>query len=128
MEPYSEAVRKLFAKPRHGGVLSRDYPYTLSASASESVSGAEVHLACGIVDDQIAEMRFQAFACPHLIAAAEALCKAREGNAVASLSVFALDELMTGLAVPVEKTGRILLLEDAQKSLWAKYSGADQAG
>ena len=97
----------------------------LHAEVSESATGARLVLAAGIVAEQVAEMRFLAFACPHLIAAAEALCQEREGGAVAGLSVFALDEMMARLAVPVEKTGRILLLEDALHALWAQYSDAD---
>ena len=75
--------------------------------------------------DEVAEMRFRVYGCPHLIAAAEALCNEREGGAVAGLSAFVLEEFMSRLAVPVEKTGRILLLEDALLALWAQYSGTD---
>lgn len=122
---YNELVRRLFLAPRHAGALQRDYPQALVASVAESENGARLTLAAGIVADQVAEMRFQVFGCPHLIAAAEALCKEREGGAVAGLSVFVLDEFMSRLAVPVEKTGRILLLEDALRALWAQYSGTD---
>ena len=122
---YNETVRRLFLAPQHAGSLQRDYPQSLTASAAESEKGARLTLAAGIASERIAEMRFRVYGCPHLIAAAEALCKEREGGAVAGLSVFVLDEYMTRLAVPVEKTGRILLLEDALLALWAQYSGTD---
>jgi NifU-like protein involved in Fe-S cluster formation len=122
--PYNARVLALFANPQHAGPLRQEYPLVLSADTQESASGARLRLTAGIVDERIAEMRFLAFACPHLIAAAEVLCHEREGGAVAGLSVFALEELMTALAVPVEKTGRILLLEDALHALWANYSDA----
>ena len=125
MDDYNTEVRARFADPRHAGSLSREYPRVLQAEVSEAGAGARLALAAGIVAEQVAEMRFLAFGCPHLIAAAEALCQEREGGAVAGLSVFARDELMTRLAVPVEKTGRILLLEDALNALWAQYSDAD---
>ena len=93
--------------------------------AEESEQGSRVVLATGIVEDVIVEMRFRVWGCPHLIAAAEDLCQEKEQGAVAGLSVFAVVEIMDRLAIPVEKTGRILLLEDALNSLWAQYSCAD---
>ena len=93
--------------------------------AAEAENGARLVLAAGVADEIVVEMRYRVWGCPHLIAAAETLCKEREQAAVAGLSVFALAELMEILAIPVEKTGRILLLEDALNSLWGQYSGAD---
>jgi nitrogen fixation NifU-like protein len=120
-EPYNDACRGYFFAPAHAGPLSRDYPLALTASARESAQGAVIELAAGIIDDIIVEMRFRARGCPHLLAAAEAICRDREQAAVAGLSVFDASELIQKLAIPVEKTGRILLLEDALKSLWAEY-------
>lgn len=123
-EPYNQAVRNNFQSPAHAGDLSRDYPQVLRAGAAESENGPRLVLAAGVVDEVIIEMRYRVWGCPHLIAAAETLCNERERGAVAGLSVFALAELMELLAIPVEKTGRILLLEDALNSLWLQYSGA----
>ena len=117
-------MRQAFFAPAHAGSLSRDYPLVLSASVKEAAQGAEVLLEAGIAEGIITEMRYRVRGCPYLIAAAEALCKEREQGAVAALSSFALAELMEMLAIPVEKSGRILLLEDALKSLWAQYSDA----
>ncbi|MBT8100469.1 MAG: hypothetical protein KJO82_11995, partial [Gammaproteobacteria bacterium] len=68
-------------------------------------------------DGQIEALRFMAWGCPHLIAACEAFCSAYEGRGVADLGGFSGAGLMQSLAVPVEKTGRILVLEDAVRSL-----------
>lgn len=124
-EPYNESVRGSFFAAEHAGSLSRDYPLVLQASVAESGKGSRVELAAGVADEVVAEMRYLIRGCPHLIAAAEVLCKEREQGAVAGLSVLAVPELMARLAIPVEKTGRILLLEDALQSLWAQYSGID---
>jgi hypothetical protein len=124
-DPYNQLVRSYFFKPAHAGALSRDHPLVLHASASESGHGASIVLAAGVAGDTIGEMRFLARGCPHLIAAAEGLCKEREQGAVTGLCVFALAEMLQRFAIPVEKTGRILLLEDALRSLWAQYESAD---
>ena len=125
IEPYNETVRSVFFSAEHAGNLRRDYARMLHASAAESARGSRVELAVGIADDIIAEMRYRVWGCPHLIAAAEVLCKEREQGAVSGLSVFVPSEIMGQLAIPVTKTGRILLLEDALKSLWAQYLDAD---
>ncbi len=64
-------------------------------------------------------MRFEAWACPHVIAAAEAVCRHFEGSAVIELEKFPSAQIMLDLAVPVEKTGRILVVEDTVRSLRA---------
>lgn len=125
LEPYNQAVRHNFHSPAHAGDLSRDYPHVLRAVAAESGNGSRLVLAAGVAEEIILEMRYRVWGCPHLIAAAETLCKDREQGAVAGLSVFDLAELMAILAIPVEKSGRILLLEDALNSLWEQYSGAN---
>jgi len=66
-------------------------------------------------------MRFRAWGCPHVIAAAEAACATLEGRPVAELLEFPISGLMENLAVPVEKTGRILVLEEALRSLGQRF-------
>jgi NifU-like protein involved in Fe-S cluster formation len=68
-------------------------------------------------------MRFRAWGCPHLIAAAEMVCERFTGETVESLARFEPQRLMTMLAVPVEKSGRILLLEDALRLLYRAATG-----
>lgn len=62
-------------------------------------------------------LRFEVWGCPHVIAAVEAFCAAYEGRPVAEMLEFSATGLMQSLSVPVEKTGRILVLEDAVRSL-----------
>ena len=80
-------------------------------------------LSVGVEDGLVREMRFRVWGCPHLIAAAEWLCEQCESGPVSALKDFPLPDIMRQLSVPVEKTGRILLLEDALKSLMALNSG-----
>ena len=123
-DPYNETVRAFFENPSHAGDLQGDYAQVLASDAAESAHGARIVLFAGITDGMIAEMRFRALACPHLIAAAEGLCRDRENGSVSGLSSFDTKGLMEQLAVPPEKTGKILLLEDAVKSLWEQHKGA----
>ena len=85
--------------------------------------GVRVQLSADVNDGSITAMRFLAWGCPHVIAAAEAVCSDYEGRAVSDLDDFSAAELMQSLAVPAEKSGRILVIEDAVRSLGAMLRG-----
>ncbi|MEJ2274085.1 MAG: iron-sulfur cluster assembly scaffold protein [Woeseiaceae bacterium] len=114
-EPYSARVRELFAAPAHAGDLES------GQSAQVEAQDLRLRLSAVTSDGAIATMRFRAWGCPHSIAAAEAACNALEGQPVAALLEFSAHDLMEYLSVPVEKTGRILVLEDAVRSLGLKF-------
>lgn len=119
-EPYNKTVREYFCGVAHAGDLGRDYPQILDSVVGEAAQGARIALSVGIEDGLVREMRFRVWGCPHLIAAAQWLCEQREAGPLAALEDFPLQEIMRRLSVPVEKTGRILLLEDALMSLMAR--------
>jgi nitrogen fixation NifU-like protein len=111
-DPYSARVRELFAGPDHAGDLEKG---DLRVQINEQ--GVRVALAADVDGDIISGLRFRAWGCPHLIAATEAFCRAFEGRPVSALRAFSAAEIMQTLPVPREKLGRILVLEDAVRSL-----------
>ncbi len=111
-DPYSALTRELFAELSHAGDLSRNYPLSALAGVDESAAGAKLQLALGLREATVAEMRFRAFGCPHLLAAAEWLCATYEGHNINDLVEFRAVSVMRALDIPVQKTGRMLLLED----------------
>jgi NifU-like protein involved in Fe-S cluster formation len=110
-DPYSARVRELFSAPAHSGEL--DSP--LRAAIEDQ--GVRICLTAEVSAGEIKALRFKAWGCPHVIAAAEAFCAAYEGRAIAELLEFSASDLMQSLPVPTEKTGRILVIEDAVHSL-----------
>jgi len=124
-EPYNETVRALFQSADHAGDLGGDYPQKFVAAVAASAQGAQIALSASTEDGMIREMRFRVCGCPHLIAAAEWLCAQLESGPAAAMANFPLEEIMRQLSVPVEKTGRILLLEDALTSLMTQYMRSD---
>jgi len=112
-EPYSDEVRKLFSHPEHAGEVDG------GVESFVEDQGVRIRLTMAHIDDRIEELRFQAWGCPHLLAACEWFCATCETGTLADLRHFERSELMQTLAVPVEKTGRILVLEDAVRSLGA---------
>jgi len=109
--PYSTRVRELFAMTPHAGDVVG------AKAVSISDQDVRIRLSAGVEDGIVTAMRFRARGCPHLIAGAEAACAALEGHAVAGVPMWTSADLMQDLPVPVEKTGRILVLEDAVRSL-----------
>ena len=110
-DPYSPEVRALFTEPAHAGRLEGSY------SAAIDDQGLRITLFATVEGGKIAALRFLAWGCPHFIAAAEAFCRDFEGRDPSELLEFSSSGLMQSLSVPVEKTGRILVLEDAVRSL-----------
>ncbi len=80
-------------------------------------------MSAGIRDATIAAAAFRTWGCPHLIAAVDLVCERLTGQPVKTLENYDLAHITQELGVPLEKTGRILLLEDALATLWA-HSGS----
>jgi len=109
--PYNPAVRAYFADTQHGGDVED------GAVGYFEDQGMRLRLSAEVRDGVITRLLFRAWGCPHLIAAAEGVCRRFEGQSVATLEQFDSGQIMRDLAVPVEKTGRILALEDTVRSL-----------
>lgn len=112
-DPYNESVRALFAEPEHSGTIEN------ASRVLFDDQDVRIELCAIARNGSIERIRFRAWGCPHVLAAAEALCAQHEGSAVADLENFTAAELMQSLAVPVEKSGRILVIEDAARALGA---------
>ena len=121
--PYSELVKRYFANPVHAGQLPDEYNNAVVSEVAESETGARVILYAVVDGDTVRMLRYQVFGCPHLIAAAEAFCDEAEGQPVSTLLELDVPGLMDKLTIPVEKTGRVLILEDAAKALHITVTG-----
>ena len=115
-DPYNATLRDLFAAPAHAGTVP-DGVRTLVED-----QGMRVELSATVEKGQLAVLRFRAWGCPHLLAAAEWACRHYEGGPAAALENVPIARIMEDLAVPTEKTGRILVLEDAIRSLGRSLS------
>ncbi len=119
-DPYSAQVRELFAETSHAGVIEDGLVVRIEEQ------GVRLELSATADGERISDLKFRAWGCPHLIAAAEAFCAGSRGQRISSLSAFSASDLMQTLAVPVEKTGRIPVLEDAVRSLGAAVREAPE--
>lgn len=115
-DPYNQQVRALFANPSHAGTIAGGETVLVDEQ------GVRVELSASEETGQLSVMRFRAWGCPYLIAAAEWACRYYEGGPVSALEISPVARIMEDLAVPSEKTGRILVLEDAIQSLGRRLS------
>lgn len=97
----------------------------LVADVSASGNGAHIVMSAGIHGRTIARMAYRVRGCPHLIAALELVCTTLEGQPVTGLENLDSADITQELSIPAEKTGRILLLEDALAALWAQYASTE---
>jgi NifU-like protein involved in Fe-S cluster formation len=107
---YSESVRTLFRSLAHAGVIA-------GPRIEMSRGGMHIELSAAITGRRLTALRFRAFACPHLMAAAETFCEEFEGRMIEDLRQYSASQAIARLGIPLEKTGRILLLEDAIMAL-----------
>jgi NifU-like protein involved in Fe-S cluster formation len=109
--PYSELTQRYFQQAPNAGTLQG--LGVGSATAGSRHSGTEVRFDVQVVDDHITVARFQAFGCPHVIAIASWLTEQSAGRRARAALPENVQALGRRFEVPVEKLGRILVVEDA---------------
>jgi NifU-like protein involved in Fe-S cluster formation len=108
---YSELTRRYFESPRHVGELSGAGVFRGVAGDREQGTWVQFDLQCKSGTLQAA--RFLAFACPHTIAVSAWLAEQSAGRTVMRTLPESVQELRARFDVPVDKMGRLLIIEDA---------------
>ena len=119
---YNEAVTERFG--RAATVLGAG----VEGSAGSPEEGAVVHFAADVDGGRLHNVGFRACACPHIIAACSVVAERLEGARPEQLVDPALLEGLKELEIPVEKTGKILILQDALCACYADFEGRRAAG
>jgi len=107
---YSELTLRYFKTATHAGVLAG--PNVHRGSAGSRAAGVWVQFDLRVNSGVIQEVRFLAFACPHAIAVSAWVAEQGAGPLRAVLPE-SVQDLSDRFAVPVEKRGRLLIIEDA---------------
>jgi NifU-like protein involved in Fe-S cluster formation len=115
---YNELTRRYFESPANVGELSGPGVFRGAAGKGEEGTWVQFDLQCESGTLQAA--RFLAFACPHTIAVSAWLAEQSVGKAVTRALPESVEDLRDRFAVPVEKMGRLLIIEDA----WLAAAGA----
>ena len=121
---YSALVLDHFERPRNSGRYdpSRD---VIEGRAGRIDQGVMFVLSAQIADGRVAALRFEAYGCPHCLAAGSWLTERLTGATQEELRSWRWREVAEALQVPTEKRGRLLILEDAVRALADAWSAAE---
>jgi NifU-like protein involved in Fe-S cluster formation len=108
---YSELTLRYFETAAHAGVLTG--PDVHRGSAGSRTTGVWVQFDVRVNAGVIREVRFLAFACPHAIAVSAWVAEHGAGALLRAVLPESVQDLSDRFAVPVEKRGRLLIVEDA---------------
>lgn len=108
---YNDLTRKYFESAPNAGELAG--PGVFRGAAGNRVEGAWVQFDLQISTGTVSEAKFLALACPHVIAVSAWLAEQAVGRPVQPRLPESVPALRDRFAVPVEKTGRLLIIEDA---------------
>jgi len=107
---YSELTQRYFEAPPGAGVLTG--PEVYRGASGSRAQGTWVQFDLQVSGGIIQAARFLAFGCPHTIAVSAWVVEHAGGPARAALPE-GVEDLSERFAVPVEKRGRLLIIEDA---------------
>ena len=114
---YSELTRRHFESPTRVGTLSG--PGCYRGAAGSRSSGTWVQFDVRVTPGgagatgRVVEARFLALGCPHVIAAAAVIAGLGEGGAADPCLPENIQALRERLEAPIEKLGRLFVVEDA---------------
>jgi hypothetical protein len=108
---YNPETARYFENPPFAGRL--EGPGVARGRAGSRTQGALVEFDLRILEGVVREARFTAFGCPHTIAAAAWVAAHAVGLRRGAALPKPVAELSALFAVPTEKRGRLLVVEDA---------------
>ena len=108
---YNELTRRYFESAANVGELTGAGVFR--GAAGNHAQGTWVQFDLEIDAGAVSTARFLTFGCPHTIAICAWLAEQAVGHRVKPRLPEGVQELRERFAVPVEKTGRLLIIEDA---------------
>ncbi len=110
---YSREVLRRFDAPGGAGPLIGGGP-AVRGAAGDFARGTRVEFQLRLQNGVVAACRFQAYGCPHVIAAASWIAERAEGLDVGEPpDAFSALSVARALEAPAEKLGPLLVVEDA---------------
>jgi NifU-like protein involved in Fe-S cluster formation len=108
---YNDLTRKYFESAPNAGELVG--AGILRGAAGNREEGTWVQFDLQVSAGAVSEAKFLALACPHVIAVSAWLAEQAVGRPVQPRLPESVQSLRDRFAVPVEKMGRLLIIEDA---------------
>jgi NifU-like protein involved in Fe-S cluster formation len=108
---YSDLTRSSFETAPNAGELTG--PGVFRGASGNHAQGTWVQFDLRIKAGAVSAAKFLAFACPHTIAVAAWLAEQAVGRQLKPVLPESVQALRDRFAVPIEKMGRLLIIEDA---------------
>jgi len=108
---YNDLTRAYFESDASAGELTG--PGVFRGAAGNHAQGTWVQFDLQLTAGMVSAAKFLAFGCPHTIAVAAWLAEQAVGGQVVPQLPESVQALRDRFAVPVEKMGRLLIIEDA---------------
>ena len=108
---YNELTRRYFTAAASAGELTG--PGVFRGAAGNRAQGTWVQFDLQVRQGVVVAARFLAFACPHTVAVSAWLAEQAVGKPLGPGLSESVQALQDRFEVPVEKTGRLLIIEDA---------------
>jgi NifU-like protein involved in Fe-S cluster formation len=109
---YNELTQRYFESAPYAGTLAR----AARGAAGSIAEGTWVQFDVQTDSAGITDVRFLAFACPHTIAVAAWVAEHSVGRPLQRELPLSMSALREQFALPVQKLGRLLIIEDAWKA------------
>jgi len=122
---YSPEVQRRLCSPSRSGPLRGVSDKLVGGEAEDRTLNVWVCFEVELSGRAIRAARFEAYGCPHFVAAADWIAEHLEGQSAQALGNPFAQAVRAALGVPTEKLGKLLVLEDA---LAACLRAADSAG
>ena len=123
---YSSEVQQRFHSPQGAGEFAEGAPGLTTGEAEDRTLNVWVRVQVQVVGTVIRSVRFRVFGCPHMLAAAGWVAEALQGRESDALRELDMHEIRTTLDLPLEKLGKLLVLEDALQACWQAHNVAAQ--
>jgi NifU-like protein involved in Fe-S cluster formation len=125
---YGSVTARYFAALTRAGELPNGLPGLVSGEAEDRTLQVWVRFQLQLEGGIVRLARFQAFGCPHALAAASKVAEWLEGRAEGEARALAAGAVCADLEVPVEKLGKLLRIEDAVAACWRNSATGKDEG
>ncbi len=118
---YSLEVQQRFHSPKGAGEFAEGTLGLATGEAEDRTLNVWVRVQVQVVGTVIRSVRFRVFGCPHMLAAAGWVAEALQGRERDALRELDMHEIRKTLDAPLEKLGKLLVLEDALQACWRAH-------
>lgn len=116
-DPLPARIRRYFEQaPAAGAPAAGEAGWGRGAAGSDAAEARVVAYLRLAPDGRVAALRYQAWGCPHVLATLAWLAEAWPGRPPDELPAAGPEGWARELCVPIEKLGRLLVIEDALRA------------